>query len=93
MKIMKEKTGPEALDDDLLDEVVGGLVQMGNPSSNRLTLREGMTVRFGDGRTCPACGHEYFLYSGSNMTNYAHCKKCAYEFSGFSKYDVHYVEV
>ena len=48
--------GFEELDDDMLDGVAGGLVQLVNPSSSRLGLDEGDTTQFHDGRTCPNCG-------------------------------------
>jgi hypothetical protein len=46
---MKKATGPEALDDDLLDGVAGGLVQLVNPSS-------GSYHYFLDGTVCQHCG-------------------------------------
>lgn len=86
------KNGVEELDDDMLDGVAGGLVQLVNPSSSRLTLRDGMTVKFGDGRTCPTCRHNCFIYNDTNWTNTATCKQCGYVITGFTKYEVHYIE-
>ena len=48
---MKKATGPEALDDDLLDGVAGGLVQLVNPSSSRYWYDY-----FLDGTVCQHCG-------------------------------------
>ena len=89
---IKNPGGVEELSDDMLDGVAGGLVQLVNPSSSRLTLQSGMTVKFGDGRVCPTCGHKYFIYDSTNLRNTATCKQCGYVITGFTKYDVNYIE-
>ena len=47
---IKKVNGAQELDDDMLDGVSGGLVQIVNPSS-------GNRQRFYDGTVCQHCGH------------------------------------
>ena len=64
------------LDDDELDNVAGGLVQLVNPSSSRLGGSEGDITSFQDGRTCPKCG------GGSMIITKAYTSQCT------DRYDV-----
>ena len=64
------------LDDDMLDGVAGGIVQLINPSSSRLGGSDGDITSFQDGRTCPKCG------SGSMIITKAYSSQCT------DRYDV-----
>ena len=64
------------LDDDMLDGVAGGVVQLINPSSSRLGGSEGDITSFQDGRTCPKCG------SGSMIITKVYTSQCT------DRYDV-----
>ena len=53
----KKVNGAEELDDDMLDGVAGGLVQLVNPSSSRMgEVAVGKRTTFKDKRMCPVCG-------------------------------------
>ena len=58
---VKEVNGGVELDDDALDGVAGGLVQLVNPSSSKLGGSAGDVTSFRDGRTCPNCGSKTMI--------------------------------
>ena len=64
---IKNPGGVEELDDDMLDAVVGGLVQLINPSS-------GSYDYFLDGTVCQHCGYSHGTYSKSLRR--MKCNKC-----------------
>ena len=57
----KKVNGAEELDDDMLDGVAGGLVQLVNPISSRLGGSKGDITSFKDGRICPNCGSKTMI--------------------------------
>ena len=63
---IKKVNGAQELDDDMLDGVSGGLVQLINPSSSRLGGAIGDITYFRDGRTCPKCGSGSMIITGYN---------------------------
>jgi ssDNA-binding Zn-finger/Zn-ribbon topoisomerase 1 len=70
MKRMDEEieraNGAQALDDDMLDGVSGGLVQLINPSCYE------PGYYFKDGTICQHCGHDMGDYENKRMI----CHKC-----------------
>ena len=58
---IKKVNGGVELDDDALDGVAGGLVQLVNPSSSRLGGSKGDITSFKDGRICPNCGSKTMI--------------------------------
>ena len=58
---IKNASGGVELDDDALDGVAGGLVQLCNPSSSRLGGSKGDITSFKDGRICPNCGSKTMI--------------------------------
>lgn len=57
----KNSSGGVELDDDMLDSVAGGLVQLVNPSSSRLGGSKGDLTHFFDGTVCPQCGSKQMV--------------------------------
>ena len=70
---IKKVSGAQELDDDMLDGVSGGLVQLVNPSS-------GNSNYFYDGTVCQHCGHPAGTpdVPGRPLKYYAYiiCDKC-----------------
>ena len=62
---IKKVNGGEELDDDMLDGVAGGIVQLINPSSGSL-------YRFKDGTVCQYCGDDL----GKYKNGYMKCDDC-----------------
>ena len=62
---IKKANGAEELEDEMLDGVSGGLVQLLNPSSGDL-------YRFKDGTVCQYCGEE----RGQYKNGYMKCDDC-----------------
>ena len=58
---VKEVNGGVELDDDALDGVAGGLVQLVNPSSSRLGGSKGDLTHFFDGTLCSKCGSKTMI--------------------------------
>ena len=76
---MKKATVPEALDDDLLDGVAGGLVQLVNPSSSRTHEEVDHYVKFHDGKCCPTCGNsKWYCTSAAGTKATVRCDDCGY---------------
>ena len=76
---MKKATVPEALDDDLLDGVAGGLVQLVNPSSSRTHEEVDHYVKFHDGKCCPTCGNsKWYCNSAAGTKATVRCDDCGY---------------
>lgn len=89
------KNGVEELDDDMLDGVAGGLVQLCNPSSSRLGGSKGDITYFKDGRTCPKCGSGSMIitkaYSVKGRDTYdVACNACGNPMgTGYHSTDIH----
>ena len=72
------------LDDEALDGVAGGLVQLVNPSSSRMSIViPGEPTTFRDKRRCPVCGcQEVYITDRnaktSNITCTIICNSCQY---------------
>ena len=62
---IKKVNGAQELDDDMLDGVAGGLVQLVNPSISA-------GYHFKDGTRCQHCGHSQGDYENKRMI----CKNC-----------------
>ena len=77
---IKKVNGGEELDDDMLDGVAGGLVQLINPSSNRGHECQDRDVAFKDGKCCPGCGSRVmYCYGGSGQYIFVRCNYCGYD--------------
>ena len=89
--------GFEELDDDMLDGVAGGLVQLVNPSSSRLGGNKGDKTYFYDGRTCPLCGSKDMVITGVYHEwvdgvydhYYVSCDACGNRMGTFSSVDIY----
>ena len=84
MKSTNEETekvnGAQELDDDMLDGVSGGLVQLINPSSNRGHECQDRDVVFKNGKCCPGCGSRVmYCYGGSGQYIFVRCNYCGYD--------------
>ena len=64
---VKEVNGAQELDDDMLDGVAGGFVQLVNPSS-------GSYDYFLDGTVCQHCGYSHGDYK--KLTKRMKCTQC-----------------
>ena len=58
---IKKVNGGVELDDDMLDGVAGGLVQLVNPSSSRLGGSKGDLTHFKDGTLCTKCSSKTMI--------------------------------
>ena len=79
------------LDDDLLDGVAGGIVQIINPSSSRLSVSDGSNIKYHDGRRCPQCGHDIFTYNSKIKGEWTTCKSCNYDMGCVQESEVYAV--
>ena len=86
-----EQISSHELDDDLLDGVAGGLVQIINPSSSRLSVYDGSNIKYHDGRCCPQCGHDIFTYNNKIKGEWTTCKSCKYEMGCVEESEVYAV--
>ena len=83
---IKNPGSVEELDDDALDGIAGGLVQLVNPSSSRLgEVAVGKRTTFKDKRTCPVCGSTKVLPTEKvkktrSFTFNVVCNSCSYFF-------------
>ena len=68
---MKKATGPEALDDDLLDGVAGGCGDSDDSSGSI-----GDTVRITSGTVCANCGSKIGILSRRRSYTYIKCNYC-----------------
>ena len=83
---IKEVNGAVELDDDMLDGVSGGLVQLVNPSSSRtynVVLNKRTT--FANKRACPTCGCIYVIPIERHFTLLTPdftvvCESCGYSY-------------
>ena len=77
---IKKVNGAQELDDDMLDGVSGGLVQLINPSSNRGHECQDCDVVFKNGKCCPGCGSRVmYCYGGSGQYIFVRCNYCGYD--------------
>ena len=58
---IKNPNGAVELDDDMLDGVAGGLVQLCNPSSSKLGGSKGDLTYFKDGTLCTKCSSKTMI--------------------------------
>ena len=79
------------LDEDLLDGVAGGFVQIINPSSSRLSVYDGSNIKYHDGRRCPQCGHDIFTYNSKIKGEWTTCKSCNYDMGCVQESEVYAV--
>ena len=90
----KKVNGAEELDDDMLDGVAGGLVQLVNPSSSRMSIViPGEPTTFRDKRRCPVCGcQEVYITDRNaktiNVTCTIICNSCQYVYGYKMKEDL-----
>lgn len=83
---IKKENGAEEIDDEMLDGVVGGLVQLVNPTSSRtnnVVLNKRTT--FCDKRACPVCGCIYVIPIKRHATLLTPdftvvCESCGYSY-------------
>ena len=83
---IKKANDAQELDDNMLDGVSGGLVQLVNPSSSR-THNVAMNKRttFVNERACPACGCIYVIPTESHFSLTSPiftvvCESCGYSY-------------
>ena len=86
-----EQINSHELDDDLLDGVAGGIVQIINPSSSRLSVYDGSNIKYHDGRRCPQCGHDIFTYNHKISGRWTTCKSCNYDMGCVQESEVYAV--
>ena len=76
---IKKANGAEELDDEMLDGVAGGIVQLVNPSSSRTHEEVDHYVKFHDGRCCPTCGNsKWYCTSAAGTQATVRCDDCGY---------------
>ena len=90
----KKVNGAEELDDDMLDGVAGGLVQLVNPSSSRLGGSEGDITYFTPRRACPNCGSDSIIITKAYFKNGdkydVACNSCGNPMgTGYSSKEIH----
>lgn len=83
---IKKVNGAQELDDDMLDGVAGGLVQLVNPSSSRTdNIRLNERTTFFNKRACPVCSSIYVIPIKSHFTLLTPkftvvCESCGYSY-------------
>ena len=83
------------LDDDMLDGVAGGFVQLVNPSSSRLGGSKGDITYFTPRRACPKCGSDSMIitkaYTSQCTDTYdVACNVCGNPMgTGYTGTDIH----